>query len=118
MNKIASFTVNHDKLEKGNLFATYARNSSLSDSVIYVGPMGCRTGFYFLVRNHISHAQAIALVKESFAYIAQFSGEIPGAKREECGNYREQDLNGAKETAKDMLSVLQNWQTEDLKYKE
>ena len=153
MNKIASFTVNHDKLEKGmylsrtdgdivtydirmkkpnggdylgngtlhtfeHLFATYARNSSLSDSVIYVGPMGCRTGFYFLVRNHISHAQAIALVKESFAYIAQISREIPGAKRGECGNCRDQELNGGKETAKDMLSVLQNWQTEDLKYKE
>ena len=153
MNKIASFTVNHDKLDKGmylsrtdgdvitydirmkkpnggdylgngalhtfeHLFSTYARNSRFSDSVIYVGPMGCRTGFYFLVRNNISHTQAIALVKESFEYIARFSGEIPGAKREECGNYREQDLNGAKETAKDMLSVLQNWQTEDLKYKE
>ena len=57
-------------------------------------------------------------MKESFEYIARFSGEIPGAKREECGNYREQDLNGAKETAKDMLSVLQNWTAEDLKYKE
>ena len=101
-----------------HLFATYARNSRFSDSVIYVGPMGCRTGFYFLVRNNISHTQAIALVKESFEYIARFSGEIPGAKREECGNYREQDLNGAKETAKDMLSVLQNWTAEDLKYKE
>ena len=153
MKKIASFTVNHDKLEKGmylsrtdgdvitydirmkkpnggdylgngtlhtfeHLFATYARNSELSDNVIYVGPMGCRTGFYFLVRNNLSHAQAIALVKESFAYIAHFSGEIPGAKLEECGNYREQDLNGAKETAKDMLSVLQNWTAKDLKYQE
>ena len=153
MKKIASFTVNHDKLEKGmylsrtdgdivtydirmkkpnggdylgngtlhtfeHLFATYARNSELSDNVIYVGPMGCRTGFYFLVRNNLSHAQAIALVKESFAYIAHVSGEIPGAKREECGSYREQDLNGAKETAKDMLSVLQNWTAKDLKYQE
>ena len=29
-----------------HLFATYARNSAFQDSVIYVGPMGCRTGFY------------------------------------------------------------------------
>lgn len=29
-----------------HLFATYARNSELSDEVVYVGPMGCRTGFY------------------------------------------------------------------------
>ena len=32
-----------------HLFATYVRSSELSDQVIYVGPMGCRTGFYFLV---------------------------------------------------------------------
>ena len=85
MKKIASFTVNHDILEKGiyisridgdivtydirmkkpnsrdylgngelhtieHLFATFARNSEISDSVIYVGPMGCRTGFYLLLR--------------------------------------------------------------------
>ena len=43
-----------------HLFATYARNSRFSDGVIYVGPMGCRTGFYFLTRG-ISHADAIAL---------------------------------------------------------
>ena len=89
MKKIASFSVNHDKLKKGmyvsridgdvvtydlrmkvpnagdylsngalhtfeHLFATYARNSALSDSVIYVGPMGCRTGFYFLLRDNVS----------------------------------------------------------------
>lgn len=31
-----------------HLFATYVRSTELSDQVIYVGPMGCRTGFYFL----------------------------------------------------------------------
>ena len=81
MKKIASFTVNHDLLEKGmyvsridgdvitydirmkkpnggdylspdgihtfeHLFATFARNSRCADGVLYVGPMGCRTGFY------------------------------------------------------------------------
>ena len=116
MKKIASFTVNHDKLQKGmyisrvdgdvitydirmktpnagdylsngalhtfeHLFATYARNSALSDSVIYVGPMGCRTGFYFLLRDRVSRADALALVRESFAFIEQFEGEIPGSRR-------------------------------------
>ena len=33
-----------------HLFATYSRNSKYADKVIYFGPMGCRTGFYFLVR--------------------------------------------------------------------
>lgn len=151
MKKIASFTVNHDKLQKGmyisrvdgdvvtydirmktpnagdylsngalhtfeHLFATYARNSALSDSVIYVGPMGCRTGFYFLLRDRVSRADALALVKESFAFIEQFEGEIPGSRREECGNYLEHDLPGAKVTAADMLRVLKNWTPEKMEY--
>ena len=33
-----------------HLVATYVRNSSHKDGVIYFGPMGCRTGFYFLTR--------------------------------------------------------------------
>jgi S-ribosylhomocysteine lyase len=34
-----------------HMFATYVRNSSISDDVIYFGPMGCQTGFYLLIRN-------------------------------------------------------------------
>ena len=153
MKKIASFTVNHDTLEKGmyisridgdvmtydirmkrpnggdylnisaahtleHLFATYVRNSALSDGVIYVGPMGCRTGFYFLVRDTISHQQAIELVKESMAFARDFEGEIPGSKKEECGNYLYHDLAGAKALGKEMASVLENWKEENLAYKE
>ncbi len=152
MKKIASFTVNHDRLEKGmyisridgdvvtydirmkkpnggdylqmsaahtleHLFATYARNSKVGDNVVYVGPMGCRTGFYLLTRSQISHAQAIALVQESMAFARDFEGEIPGNKREECGNYLDHDLQGAKEIAADMYILLQGWQEKDLQYK-
>ncbi len=151
MKRIASFSVNHDKLKKGmyvsridddvitydirmkkpnggdylgngalhtfeHLFATYARNSKYADSVIYIGPMGCRTGFYLLLRDTVSQADAIRLVKESFAFIKDFKGEIPGSLREECGNHREHDLAGAKETAKDMLAVLAEWTEEKLEY--
>ena len=153
MKKIASFTVNHDTIEKGmylsridgdvvtydirmklpnkgdylnmsaahtieHLFATYARNSKFGDSVIYVGPMGCRTGFYFLVRDAISHSQAIELVKASMAFVRDFEGEIPGNKREECGNYLDHDLVGAKAIGADMCLALQNWTEADLIYKE
>lgn len=152
MKKIASFTVDHDKLEKGmyisridgdvvtydirmklpnggdylnmsaahtleHLFATYARNSEFGDKVIYVGPMGCRTGFYFLVRDSVSHAQAIALVKASMAFARDFEGEIPGSKKEECGNYLDHDLAGAKAIGADMCGVLENWREQDLQYK-
>ncbi len=151
MKKIASFTVDHDTLEKGmyisridgdvitydirmkkpnqgdylsnggmhtfeHLFATYARNSALSDSVVYVGPMGCRTGFYFLVRSSMSHEEALRLVKESFEFVRDFQGEIPGAKRNECGNYLEHDLPEAKDIAEDMLQVLKDWTVEKLDY--
>lgn len=99
-----------------HLFATYARNSALSDSVLYVGPMGCRTGFYLLLRDSVSGEEALKLVKESFAFIADFEGEIPGSRRQECGNYLEHDLMGAKKAAEDMLTVLNNWTVEMFKY--
>ena len=101
-----------------HLFATYARNSALSEQVIYVGPMGCRTGFYFLLRDSVSRDEALKLVQESFAFIAQFEGKIPGSERIECGNYLEHDLPGAKAVAEDMLQVLENWSAEKMNYAE
>ena len=155
MKKIASFTVNHDVLQKGlyisridgdivtydirmkkpnnlendylengtmhtfeHLFATFVRNTGYSENIIYVGPMGCRTGFYFLVRDKISHGEVIKLLLDTFKFIADFEGEIPGTKRQECGNYKEHNLAGAKETAKDMLKVLANWAEEKMSYAE
>ena len=108
-NMSAAHTLEH-------LFATYARNSAYGDKVVYVGPMGCRTGFYLLVRDEINHAQAIALVKASMAFARDFEGEIPGNKKEECGNYLDHDLKGAKEIGREMYEVLQNWTTEKLQY--
>ena len=101
-----------------HLFATYARNSKFADSVIYVGPMGCRTGFYFLLRDDVSKEDAIALVQECFAFISTFEGDIPGATRRECGNYREHDLPGARDVAKDMVEVLKDWTPADMAYAE
>lgn len=153
MKKIASFTVNHDVLERGmyisridgdivtydirmkkpnggdyldmpsahtfeHLFATYARNSEYGKDIIYVGPMGCRTGFYLLTRTSVSCAEAIDLVKESMAFIANYTGEIPGVSRKECGNYLEHNLAGAKLLAREMAEILQDWSAEKLYYKE
>ena len=101
-----------------HLFATYARNSRFGENIIYVGPMGCRTGFYLLVREKISHAEAIDLVKESMAFVRDYEGEIPGNKKEECGNYLDHDLAGAKAIGADMAAVLADWTVADLQYKE
>lgn len=100
-----------------HLGATFLRNDDeWSGRVIYFGPMGCRTGFYFLLRDNVSRLNALHLVQESFAFIRDFEGEIPGSRREECGNYKEHDLKGAKETAVDMLEVLKDWTPEKMEY--
>ncbi|MBO4954280.1 MAG: S-ribosylhomocysteine lyase [Clostridia bacterium] len=98
-----------------HLVATYVRNSALSDAVIYFGPMGCRTGFYLLLRDSVSREEALALVKDAFAFAADFEGEIPGNSRIECGNYLDHDLAGAKEEAKAYVRVLEN--VSDMEYR-
>ena len=92
-----------------HLFATYARNSEYSDRVIYVGPMGCRTGFYLVVRDSISKEEVISLVRRTMDFIAAYEGEIPGATRIECGNYREHSLEKARAYAASMAGVLRDW---------
>ncbi len=77
--------------------------------------MGCRTGFYFLTRG-LSHREAIDLVTDCFKKIAAHEGAIPGATRIECGNYLEQDLEGAKNEASAMLGVLSGITEADLIY--
>ena len=98
-----------------HLFATFARNSDFKDQVIYFGPMGCRTGFYFLLRN-VPYGQAVQLIKDIFAQIAAYNGPIPGNSPAECGNYLEHDLPGAIQEAQDFLPVISGWTAEKLKY--
>ena len=101
-----------------HLFATYARNSDVGNQVIYVGPMGCRTGFYFLTRDSVPHQTAIEIVREGMAFARDFDGEIPGVSRKECGNYLEHDLAGAKKIAAETYEALKNWTVADLAYRQ
>lgn len=78
--------------------------------------MGCRTGFYFLTRNTVSGADAIRLVQETLQYVLDFTGEIPGGKRQECGNYLAHDLEGAKAMAREYQPILTNWTPQQLNY--
>ncbi len=100
-----------------HLFATYARNSKHQDSVIYFGPMGCRTGFYFIVRDSVSQDEVISLIKEAFEFIASYEGEIPGTTERECGNYLDHDLSGARIEAAEYLKTLQSITADDIYYK-
>ena len=140
MEKIPSFSKNHDKLSVGlhicgeahgvttfdlrfkkpnagdfispkalhtveHIMATVLRNSDKKDCIIYFGPMGCRTGFYLLTL-HLDYRQVLKLLKECIP-VALALDEIPGNKREECGNYLEHDLNGAKRELENYLTVIE-----------
>ncbi|MBQ5598121.1 MAG: S-ribosylhomocysteine lyase [Clostridia bacterium] len=100
-----------------HLFATYVRNSKYSESIIYFGPMGCRTGFYFIVRDNMSHETVVSLVKEAFNFIAAYDGEIPGVSAKECGNYLDHDLDGAKREAAIYADAIKDLTADDIYYK-
>lgn len=101
-----------------HLLATYLRNSEIGNEVVYVGPMGCRTGFYILLRDTISPEAAIVEIYVALCVAANYMGDIPGATRAECGNYRDHDLVGARIEARKMLPILRMWTKGQLKYPE
>lgn len=79
-----------------HLGATYLRNSSRKEDVVYFGPMGCRTGFYLVMFGDLNSEDVYDLVIDMCDFIIGFEGEIPGAQPDQCGNYSEQNLNMAK----------------------
>ncbi|MBO5090699.1 MAG: S-ribosylhomocysteine lyase [Clostridia bacterium] len=79
-----------------HLAATYLRNSSFKDDVVYFGPMGCRTGCYLVMFGDLTSNDVYDKIIALCDFIIDFEGEIPGAKPEECGNFSEQNLNMAK----------------------
>lgn len=141
MERIPSFSKNHDELSTGlhlcgishgittwdlrfkrpnggdylavpaihtieHLIATVLRNSEKKDCVIYFGPMGCRTGFYLLTVD-LDYEEVKKLLSDCFSLALTFDS-VPGNKREECGNYLEHDLDGAKRECAQYLNLLNN----------
>ena len=92
-----------------HLGATYLRNCEYKSYVVYFGPMGCRTGFYLLMFNELESEDIYELVNSMCKYILNFEGEIPGARKEECGNYSEQNLDMAKYYVKKYLDELNEY---------
>ena len=154
MEKIASFTVNHNVLVPGlylsrrdgevstfdlrfkkpntgdlltnaqlhsveHIIATLLRNSPEKDAVIYFGPMGCQTGFYFLFDGEkLSNANAVRLLQRVFTAAAKFDGAMPGASARECGNYRNLDVALARACCAFYADVIRRWTPGDLVYPE
>ena len=150
MDRIASFSVDHDYIVPGiylsridgdittydlrtripntddlmdnatmhtfeHLFATFVRNSALTGDIVYFGPMGCQTGFYLLVRN-ADHKKVLSLIEETLEKILAYEGEVFGASRKECGNYKNLELSLAKKEAKTYLEAVRNYPVEKLAY--
>ena len=141
MERIPSFSKNHDTLQPGlhrcgeshgvttwdlrfkkpnegdyieqkalhtieHICATILRNGNRNDGIIYFGPMGCRTGFYLLTYG-IPDGEIKPMLEDCFKQALTFT-EIPGSKREECGNYLEHDLDGAKAECRKYLAALES----------
>ena len=105
MNTAELHTIEH-------LAATYLRNEpQWKDRVLYFGPMGCRTGFYLVMFGELEPSDVLELVKSAFEFTAEFEGEIPGAKEEECGNYLYHDLPMARYYAKKYLADLEKYKS-------
>ncbi|MCF0106247.1 MAG: S-ribosylhomocysteine lyase [Holdemanella sp.] len=68
-------------------------------------PFGCRTGFHLLLwGKHTSNEVAKALKEGLEVIVNEIEWEdVPGTKKEECGNYKDHSLVCAKEWAKEIL---------------
>ena len=152
MERIASFTVDHNVLVPGlylsrrdgsvvtfdlrfkkpntgdllsnsqmhsveHLIATLLRNSAGKDAVVYFGPMGCQTGFYFLFDgDNLTNGQAIALLQAVFARAAVYDGPMPGCSAAECGNYRDLSVEEGRACCAWYSRIIDRWTEEKLTY--
>lgn len=101
-----------------HLAATYLRNQpEWKDKVIYWGPMGCCTGNYLLMSGKLTSKDILPLMQDTFRFIAEYEGSIPGATERDCGNYTLNNLPMAKwEARKYLIEVLENIKDENLEY--
>lgn len=92
-----------------HLAATFLRNHPLwGDQIVYWGPMGCATGNYLLLKGDLSPRDIEELMRETFRFVRDFGGEVPGAAPKDCGNYLLHDLPMARyEAAKYLKEVLE-----------
>ena len=101
MNTAEVHTIEH-------LAATFLRNhAEFGSRIVYFGPMGCRTGFYLLLAGDYESSNILPLLRELFAFIRDYKGEVPGASAIECGNYLDMNLPMANYYGARYLEVLE-----------
>ncbi len=103
-----------------HLAATFLRNHPVfGPKTLYFGPMGCRTGCYLLLIGDYESKDVIGLLTETFEFIRDFEGEIPGACARDCGNYLDMNLPMCRWWADRYLKrVLYSITDEQMKYPE
>lgn len=102
-----------------HLAATYLRNNEeWQDRIVYWGPMGCLTGNYLLMKGDMKSKEIVKLMIETFEFVANYDGVVPGTEPQDCGNYLLHDLPMARYEAKQYLKVLKNIKPENLNYPE
>ena len=107
MNTAELHTIEH-------LAATFLRNHKTWGSrVLYWGPMGCRTGNYLLLTGDLSSRDIVPLMTETFEFIRDYEGDVPGASPMDCGNYLDMNLPMAKYLAGKFLDNVLYHITDD-----
>lgn len=102
-----------------HLAATYLRNNEeWQDRIVYWGPMGCLTGNYLLMKGDMKSKEIVKLMIETFEFVANYDGVVPGTEPQDCGNYLLHNLPMARYEAKQYLKVLKNIKPENLNYPE
>ena len=86
--------------------ATWFRNSRVKSDVVYVGPMGCLTGMYVIMKPGYSVDDMRDLTIECLLWILKQT-EVPANTAETCGNYLLHDLPMAKYYARRYKHQLQ-----------
>lgn len=100
-----------------HIAATFLRNHPVvASETIYFGPMGCRTGFYLILKGTRTSKEIVPLMIDLFEYVANFEGEVPGASPRDCGNYLDMNLPMAKYEAQKYVELLKNIKDENLNY--
>lgn len=75
--------------------------------------MGCLTGNYLLVKGDLTSKDILPLMKETFEFVANFEGEVPGTTARDCGTYLLHDLPMARYEAKKYVEETLNQATEE-----
>ena len=101
-----------------HLAATFLRNHpQWASRIVYWGPMGCLTGNYLIVKGDVTSEDVLPLMRETFAFVASFEGEVPGATARDCGNYLLMNLPEARwEARKYLTEVLDVITPENMSY--